>query len=110
MTKYTSVRGLSRGLQVLQALNSMDSGRATSQQISDLTGLHRTTTRRLLRTKRGPVALCLPGRSAGHQGTDRRHSPCCHCLRRASHRSWFPYPSRTITYNIHVNTLLAIDR
>ena len=50
MTKYTSVRGLSRGLQVLQALNSMDSGRATSQQISDLTGLHRTTTRRLLET------------------------------------------------------------
>ena len=50
MTKYTSVRGLARGLQVLQALNSMDSGRATSQQISDLTGLHRTTARRLLET------------------------------------------------------------
>ncbi|SOE97262.1 transcriptional regulator, IclR family [Burkholderia sp. D7] len=50
MTKYTSVRGLSRGLQVLRALNSMDSGRATSQQISDLTGLHRTTARRLLET------------------------------------------------------------
>lgn len=50
MTKYTSVRGLARGLQVLQALNSMDSGRATSQQISDLTGLHRTTVRRLLET------------------------------------------------------------
>ncbi|OLL32094.1 transcriptional regulator [Burkholderia sp. SRS-W-2-2016] len=50
MTKYTNVRGLSRGLQVLQALNSMDSGRATSQQISELTGLHRTTARRLLET------------------------------------------------------------
>ena len=50
MTQYTNVRGLSRGLQVLQALNSMDSGRATSQQISDLTGLHRTTVRRLLET------------------------------------------------------------
>jgi IclR family mhp operon transcriptional activator len=50
VTKYTSVRGLARGLQVLQALNSMDSGRATSQQISDLTGLHRTTARRLLET------------------------------------------------------------
>jgi IclR family mhp operon transcriptional activator len=37
-------------LQVLQALNSMESGRATSQQISDLTGLHRTTARRLLET------------------------------------------------------------
>ncbi|NML32420.1 DNA-binding transcriptional regulator [Paraburkholderia antibiotica] len=50
MTKYTNVRGLSRGLLVLQALNSMDSGRATSQQISELTGLHRTTARRLLET------------------------------------------------------------
>ncbi len=50
MTKYTNVRGLSRGLQVLQALNSMESGRATSQQISELTGLHRTTARRLLET------------------------------------------------------------
>ncbi|SDJ56374.1 transcriptional regulator, IclR family [Paraburkholderia steynii] len=50
MTKYTNVRGLARGLQVLQALNSMDSGRATSQQISELTGLHRTTARRLLET------------------------------------------------------------
>lgn len=50
MTHYTNVRGLSRGLQVLQALNAMDSGRATSQQISDLTGLHRTTVRRLLET------------------------------------------------------------
>ena len=43
MTTYTNVRGLARGLQVLQALNAMESGRATSQQISDLTGLHRTT-------------------------------------------------------------------
>jgi IclR family mhp operon transcriptional activator len=50
VTKYASVRGLSRGLEVLQALNSMDSGRATSQQISELTGLHRTTARRLLET------------------------------------------------------------
>ena len=50
MTKYTSVRGLARGLEVLRALNSMESGRATSQQISDITGLHRTTARRLLET------------------------------------------------------------
>ena len=50
MTKYTNVRGLARGLQVLRALNAMESGRATSQQISDATGLHRTTVRRLLET------------------------------------------------------------
>nr|WP_218900974.1 DNA-binding transcriptional regulator [Paraburkholderia bryophila] len=41
---------MARGLQVLRALNAMESGRATSQQISDATGLHRTTVRRLLET------------------------------------------------------------
>ncbi|MFJ3056228.1 DNA-binding transcriptional regulator [Herbaspirillum sp. NPDC087042] len=50
MAIYTNVRGLARGLQVLKALNSMEGGRATSQEISDLTGLHRTTVRRLLET------------------------------------------------------------
>ena len=50
MANYTNVRGLARGLEVLRALNAMESGRATSQQISDLTGLHRTTVRRLLET------------------------------------------------------------
>jgi IclR family transcriptional regulator, mhp operon transcriptional activator len=50
MTKYANVRGLARGLQVLQALNAMENGRATSQQLSETTGLHRTTVRRLLET------------------------------------------------------------
>ncbi|MEW9582414.1 DNA-binding transcriptional regulator [Paraburkholderia sp. DGU8] len=50
MAKYTNVRGLARGLQVLRALNEMESGRASSQQISEMTGLHRTTVRRLLET------------------------------------------------------------
>ncbi|WP_026163886.1 DNA-binding transcriptional regulator [Cupriavidus neocaledonicus] len=50
MSKYANVRGLSRGLQVLRALNAMENGRATSQQLSDATGLHRTTVRRLLET------------------------------------------------------------
>ncbi|MGF6963924.1 IclR family mhp operon transcriptional activator [Paraburkholderia sp. WC7.3g] len=50
MATYTNVRGLARGLQVLRALNAMESGRATSQQISDAIGLHRTTVRRLLET------------------------------------------------------------
>jgi IclR family transcriptional regulator, mhp operon transcriptional activator len=50
MTKYANVRGLARGLQVLQALNAMENGRATSQQLSEATGLHRTTVRRLLET------------------------------------------------------------
>ena len=34
MTKYANVRGLARGLQVLQALNAMENGRATSQSSS----------------------------------------------------------------------------
>ncbi|CAM2340660.1 DNA-binding transcriptional activator MhpR [Burkholderia vietnamiensis] len=50
MTIYTNVRGLARGLQVLRALNAMEDGHATSQQLADLTGLHRTTVRRLLET------------------------------------------------------------
>jgi len=50
MTKYTNVRGLARGLEVLQALNRTTGGLATSQQISDMTGLHRTTARRMLET------------------------------------------------------------
>ncbi|MBN3751494.1 DNA-binding transcriptional regulator [Paraburkholderia sp. Tr-20389] len=50
MTTYTNVRGLARGLQVLKALNAMENGRATSQQIAEITGLHRTTARRLLET------------------------------------------------------------
>lgn len=50
VTTYTNVRGLARGLQVLRTLNAMEDGRATSQQIADLTGLHRTTVRRLLET------------------------------------------------------------
>lgn len=49
-TKYTSVRGLARGLQVLRALNAAEDGRATAQQIAVDTGLHRTTVRRLLET------------------------------------------------------------
>jgi len=50
MTKYANVRGLARGLEVLRALNAMENGRATSQQLSEATGLHRTTVRRLLET------------------------------------------------------------
>jgi IclR family mhp operon transcriptional activator len=48
--EYKSVRGLIRGLQILQALNKNDKGRATSSELSASTGLHRTTVRRLLET------------------------------------------------------------
>ncbi|MGT2490553.1 helix-turn-helix domain-containing protein [Cupriavidus basilensis] len=35
---------------MLKALNRMESGRGTALQLSELTGLHRTTVRRLLET------------------------------------------------------------
>lgn len=49
---YTTVRGLSRGLAVLNALNRLDGG-ANPSQLAELTGLHRTTVRRLLETLQG---------------------------------------------------------
>ncbi|GAA4406955.1 transcriptional regulator [Advenella faeciporci] len=49
-TNYAHVRGLSRGLAILKALNQMQSGHASSQQLSQMVGLHRTTVRRLLET------------------------------------------------------------
>jgi IclR family mhp operon transcriptional activator len=48
--QYRAVRGLSRGLALLRALNTAASGRATSSELSKLTGLHRTTVRRMLET------------------------------------------------------------
>lgn len=50
MTRYAAVQALARGLRVLRALNAMQNGRATSQQLAEATGLHRTTVRRLLET------------------------------------------------------------
>jgi IclR family mhp operon transcriptional activator len=47
---YKRVEGLSRGLAVLRALNRAMSGQATAGQLSQQTGLHRTTVRRLLET------------------------------------------------------------
>lgn len=47
---YAPVRGLSRGLSILTAMNCLSEGRATAQQLSVITGLHRTTVRRLLET------------------------------------------------------------
>lgn len=46
---YKSVRGLSRGMALLNALNRFDGG-AKILQLSQYTGLHRTTVRRLIET------------------------------------------------------------
>jgi IclR family mhp operon transcriptional activator len=48
--QYKLVRGLSRGLELLRALNTLPSGRATSSELAKLIGLHRTTVRRMLET------------------------------------------------------------
>lgn len=47
---YSNVRSLARGLAILKALNAEASGRASPQLLSERTGLHRTTVRRLLET------------------------------------------------------------
>ncbi|BBH46100.1 DNA-binding transcriptional regulator [Pseudomonas sp. KU43P] len=46
---YKTVRGLSRGLALLNALNRLDGG-ASPSLLAEITGLHRTTVRRLLET------------------------------------------------------------
>lgn len=47
---YKMVQGLSRGLAVLRALNQAEGGWASVRELSEATGLHRTTVRRLLET------------------------------------------------------------
>lgn len=47
---YKEVRGLSRGLRVLQAMNGNATGQVSVADLAACTGLHRTTVRRLLET------------------------------------------------------------
>jgi IclR family mhp operon transcriptional activator len=47
---YREVRGLSRGLAVLRALNAMPGGIGGVVELARITGLHRTTVKRLLET------------------------------------------------------------
>lgn len=51
-TAYREVRGLSRGLAVLRALNGMPGGIGGVVELARVTGLHRTTVKRLLETLR----------------------------------------------------------
>lgn len=46
---YSTVRGLTRGLELLNTLNRIDGG-ASASQLAERTGLHRTTVKRLLET------------------------------------------------------------
>ncbi|OWW19958.1 DNA-binding transcriptional regulator [Noviherbaspirillum denitrificans] len=47
---YRHIQGLSRGLAILHALNRSTGGWATIAELSEKTGLHRTTVRRMLET------------------------------------------------------------
>ncbi len=67
-TLYREVRGLSRGLAVLRALNAMPGGIGGVVELARVTGLHRTTVKRLLETlkteglvhhKDDGLSLCL---------------------------------------------------
>lgn len=49
-TDYSTVQGLVRGLDVVLALNRLHGATATAVQLSSMTGLHRTTVKRLLET------------------------------------------------------------
>lgn len=47
---YKTIQGLTRGIAVLRALNRAEDGWASIRELSTLTGIHRTTVRRLLET------------------------------------------------------------
>lgn len=51
-SQYREVRGLSRGLAVLRVLNTRPGGIAGVTELARLTGIHRTTVKRLLETLR----------------------------------------------------------
>lgn len=48
--QYKEVRGLSRGLAVLRALNALPGGLGSVVELARVTGIHRTTVKRLLET------------------------------------------------------------
>jgi IclR family transcriptional regulator, mhp operon transcriptional activator len=51
-SQYKEVRGLSRGLSLLRALNGMAGGSGAVVELARATGIHRTTVKRLLETLR----------------------------------------------------------
>jgi len=55
-SRYKTVEGLRRGLSILRALNNLPSG-ASPTELADLTGLHRTTVRRLLETLKAEACV-----------------------------------------------------
>lgn len=58
--QYKEVRGLTRGLELIRALNRMPGGFASTSELARICGIHRTTTKRLLETLRAE-GLVRPG-------------------------------------------------
>lgn len=52
LPQYKDVRSLARGLDVLKALNSAPGGMASTTELAEACGIHRTTVKRLLETLR----------------------------------------------------------
>jgi IclR family mhp operon transcriptional activator len=50
--QYKEVRGLTRGLELIRALNRMPGGFASTSELARMCGMHRTTTKRILETLR----------------------------------------------------------
>ena len=73
---YREVRGLSRGLAVLRALNAMPGGIGSVADVARATSLHRTTVKRLLETlmAEGLVHHSHRTRHAARHRHDAHHS------------------------------------
>lgn len=63
---YAEVRGLTRGLAVLRALNEAPAGIASVTDLARATGLHRTTVKRLLETLRREGLVHLKDEGTSH--------------------------------------------
>lgn len=62
--QYKEVRGLTRGLELIRALNRMPGGFASTSELARVCGIHRTTAKRLLETLRTEGLV----RSGGREG------------------------------------------
>lgn len=62
--QYKEVRGLTRGLELIRALNRMPGGSASTSELARVCGIHRTTTKRLLETLRSE-GMVRPGEREG---------------------------------------------
>ena len=86
-SRYTVVRGLARGLQVLRALNERSAGGWSPSELSEELNIHRTTLKRLCETLRDlhyvsldtatgrySLAPSIRGLAAGYRGGAADHA------------------------------------